>query len=159
MPISDFYNADSGLISFSSASQAPLLELRSSGTTSKRAWITGVRVTVGNTAAAAGNNVLFTLARAGNTPSGGTAVTMGAADPAAPTAITGAYKGNWATAPTVGTILAEWEVPQASGSMWVEYPPPGAEWVLPVATASIAVFVTPSVSTATPLQAQLYVSE
>lgn len=159
MAISEIYNADSTLVTISSTSQTALMELRSSGTTSKRAWIMGVRLTVGNTAAAAGNNVLFTLARAGNTPAGGTTVTLGAQDTAAPTAITTAFRGSWTTAPTVGTILAEWELPQASGSLWVEYPPPGGEWVLPVATASIAVFVTTSVATATPVQAQFVVSE
>jgi hypothetical protein len=159
MAISEIYNADSTLVSISSTAQTALMELRSSGTTSKRAWIMGVRLAVGTTAAVASNNVLFTLARAGNAPSGGTAVTLGAQDPAAPTAITAAFRGSWTTAPTVGTILAEWELPQASGSLWVEYPPPGAEWVLPVATASIAVFVTTSVATATPVQAQFIVSE
>jgi hypothetical protein len=159
MAISEIYTADSGLVTISSTSQTALLELRSSGTTSHRAWIMAVRVAVGNTGAVAGNSTLFTLARAANSPSGGSSVTMVPSDLAAPTAIAAAFKAAWTIAPTLGAILGEWEIPQASGSMWVEYPVPGAEWALPVATASIAVFVTNSVATATPVQAQLVVSE
>jgi hypothetical protein len=157
VPISDIYTADSGLVTISSTGQTALLELRAGS--ASRGWIIAVRVAVGNTAAVAGNNTLFTLARAANTPAGGTSVTMVPSDVAAPTAIATAFKGSWGTAPTLGAILGEWEVPQAPGSIWVEYPVPGAEWVLPVATASIVVFVTNSVNTATPVMAQLVVSE
>ena len=82
MALSDLYVADSGLVAIASTSQTALLELRSSASPAKRAFIIAVRCAVGNTAAVAGNNVLFTLARAGNTPSGGTSVTLGAQDTA-----------------------------------------------------------------------------
>lgn len=157
MAISEVYNADSGLVAVATTAQTALLELRAAAT--RRAWVQGIRIAIGNTAAVAGNNVLFTLARAGNTPSGGTSVTLVPADPAAPTAIATAFKGAWTIAPTQGAILAEWEIPQASGSMWVEYPPQGSEWTLPVATASIVMFVTASVATSTPMQAQFVVNE
>lgn len=157
MAISDIYTADSGLVAVASTSQTAVLELRSSGTVNKRAWIAGVRILVGNTAAT--GNILFTLARASNTPSGGTAVTPAPHDAASPAAITGAFKGAWATAPTAGTVLGEWELPQTSGSMWAEFPLPGTEWVLPVATASIAGFVTCSSATSTPVGFQLILSE
>lgn len=159
MANSDIYTADSGLIAIASASQTALFELRSSGTVNKRAFIVGFRGLVGNTAAAGGNNILITLARAANTPAGGSAVTPNPHDPASGAAISGAFKGSWGTTPTIGAILGEWEVPQASGAAWVEFPPLGYEWVLPVATASIVVFVTCSVATSTPISAQLVVSE
>jgi hypothetical protein len=156
---SEIYNVDSGLVTVASASQTAVLELRSSGTVNKRCWVTGIRCAIGNTAAAAGNNALFTLARAANTPSGGTSITPSPVDAASPAAISGAFKGSWGTTPTLGTLLAEWQVPQSSGSQWVEYPALGMEWVLPVSTASLVVFVTNSVSTSTPIQVQLIISE
>ena len=159
MAISDIYVGDSGLISVNSASQTALYELRSSGTVNKRAFIVGVDINVGNTAAAAGNNVLFTLARAANTPSGGTAVTPAPNDLASGAAISGTFKGSWATTPTLGAILWEKELPQASGAAWTLYPPLNYEWALPVATASIAMFVTCSQAIATPLQAIFTFSE
>lgn len=159
MAYSEIYNVDSGLVTVAATAQTAVLELRSSGTVNKRAWITSVRVAIGNTAAVAGNNALFTLARAGNTPSGGAAVTPAPVDTASPAAITGAFKGAWTIGPTAGTILAEWQVPQSSGSMWVEYPALGMEWVVPVATASVVMFVTNSVATSTPVQVQFVISE
>ncbi|HVB42555.1 MAG TPA: hypothetical protein VNF47_07575 [Streptosporangiaceae bacterium] len=159
MANSDVYDVKSGLVAVAATSQTAVLELRSSGTVNKRAFVAGIRIKVGNTAAAAGNNILFTLARAGNTPSGGTAVTPTPHDPASGAAISGAFIGSWATAPTLGAVLGEWELPQASGAMWEEFPPLGYEWVLPVATASIAGFVTNSVATSTPVSFEWVFSE
>jgi hypothetical protein len=155
----EFYNADSGLVTVASSSQTAIFEMRSSGTTNKRAWVTGIRVAIGNTAVGAGNNSLFTLARAGNSPSGGSSVTPSPLDAASPASITGTFKGGWTIAPTVGTLLAEWQIPQSSGSMWVEYPALGMEWVMPVATASVAMFVTNSSATSTPIQVQFIFAE
>ena len=150
MPNSDIYTADSGGISVSSSSITPILELRSSGTVSKRAWIVGGRIeVVSATSVAAGNTVTFTLARAGNTPSGGTAVTLEPKDTASGAAISSALIPNWATPPTAGAVLGKWVLPQAAGSMWETYPPLNYEWGLPVATASIAGFVTCSATNAT----------
>lgn len=157
--ISEIYTADSGLVTVASTAQTALFELRSSGTVNKRAWVTGVRLLIGNSLAAGGNNVLFTLARVANTPSGGTAVTPNPHSASSPAAITGAFKGSWVAAPTLGAILGEWEVPQSSGAMWAEFPPLGYEWSLPVATASLCMFVTASVNTSTPIGCQFIFSE
>lgn len=158
MPASDIYDVRSGMVSVSVTAQTPVLELRSSGTTPKRAFITGCRIRVGSTSAASGNYVTFVLARAANTPAGGTAVTPAPQDTASGAALSGAYTGSWTTAPTAGSVLGEWTVPQAPG-MWVEFPPLGYEWVLPVATASIAGFVTLSDAVATSVAVELVVSE
>ncbi len=69
MPISDIYTIDSGLVAQASTTQTAILELRTLAT--KRAFIVGVRMKIGVTAAAAGNDVIFTLARSGNSPTGG----------------------------------------------------------------------------------------
>lgn len=158
MPASDIYDVKSGLLSVSVGTQTPVLELRSNGTTAKRAFITGCRIRVGSTSAGSGNYVSFTLARVSNTPTGGTAVTPSPQDTASGAALSGAYIGSWTTAPTAGAVLAEWTVPQTPG-MWVEFPPLGYEWVLPVATASIAGFVTLSDAVATSVAFEWVVSE
>lgn len=156
MAISDIYTVDSGLIAQASTSQSPILELRTAAT--KRAFIVGVRMSIGVTAAAAGNSVLFTLARAGNSPSGGTAANLRPNDAASAAAISSAFIGAWTIAPTLGNILGEWELPQTTGSMWEEFPPLGYELVAGVST-SIVGFVTTSVATSTPVQFQFVVSE
>lgn len=156
MPISDIYNVDSGLVNVGTTTTTPILLL--STTANKRAWIVGVRVAVGNTATAAGNNVLFTVARPGNTPSGGTAVSTRAHDASAPSSLASATIGNWGTAPTVGNILWEMELPQTSGSGWEEFPPTGYEWGIPI-SGSVAGFVTASSATTTPVSFQYIFSE
>lgn len=158
MAISDVYDFDSGLVSIASTSQTPTFYL--STTSTKRAWVVGIRVSIGVTAAAAGNSVLFTLARAANTPSGGTAVTGRPHDASAPAAFTtsASAASAFVTAPTLGNILWEMELPQTTGSSWEEFPPTGYEWGVPV-SGFLACFVTNSVATATPVQFQLVVSE
>lgn len=156
MPVSDFYTVDSGLVAQASTTQTPILELRTAAT--KRAFITGIRIAVGVTAAAAGNSVLFTLARAGNTPAGGTAANLRPHDPASATAISSAFTGSWGTAPTLGNILGEWELQQVSGDRSPEFPPEGMEWVVPV-SGSVVGFVTTGVATSTPVSWQFIVSE
>jgi len=49
-------------------------------------------------------------------------------------------------------------LPQTTGSMWEEFPPLGYEWVAGVSTY-LVMFVTTSVATATPLEAQFIISE
>lgn len=158
MAISDVYNFDSGLVSIASTSQTPTYFIATTAT--KRAWVVGVRVSIGVTAAAAGNSVLFTVARAANSPSGGTAVTGRALDSSAPAAFTTSNSAATAftISPTLGNIVWEMELPQTTGSSWEEFPPLGYEWGVPV-SGFLACFVTNSVSTSTPVQFQLVVSE
>jgi len=154
--ISDIYTVDSAMVTQSSTTQTGILELRTAAT--KRAFVTGVRMKIGVTAAAAGNDVVFTLARAANSPSGGTAANLRAHDAASAAAISSAFIGSWTIAPTLGNVLGEWVLPQTTGSMWEEFPPLGYEWVAGVSTSLVG-FVTTSVATATPVEFQFVVSE
>lgn len=157
MAISDVYTVDSGLIAQASTSQTPILEYRAGST--KRGFIVGVRMSIGVTAAAAGNAVTFTLARAGNSPSGGSGSNLiRPNDAASAAAINTAFIGTWTIAPTLGAILGEWELPQTTGSAWEEFPPLGYEWVVGAST-SVVGFVTTSVATSTPVGFQFVVSE
>jgi hypothetical protein len=161
MPVSDFYTHASGLVTLATTSETPVFSVF--GVAAKRGWGIAVRIKVGNTAAAAGNNLRFRLARPGNTPNASATNTAGGNDYSAPTGqLVNATA--YTTAPTVGAVLADWEVPQASGSEWVEYPIQGAEWGIPAiandnANAGIHVFVTPSVATSTPVSVDIVVSE
>ena len=115
-------------------------------------------MSIGVTAAAAGNSVIFTLARAANSPTGGTAANLRAHDAASAAAISTAAIPSYTIAPTLGNILGEWELPQTTGSAWEEFPPLGYEWVGGVSTYLVG-FVTTSVATGTPLGFQFVVSE
>jgi hypothetical protein len=158
MPISDVYTVDSGLVAQAATTQTAILELRPLAT--KRAFIVGVRMKIGVTAAAAGNDVIFTLARSGNSPTGGVAANIRPNDSASAAAISTAFVGAWTIAPTLGNILGEWALPQTTGSMWEEFPPLGYEWVAAAsATVSVVGFVTTSVATSTPVEWQFVVSE
>lgn len=157
MAISDIYTVDSGMntISVTTANQ-PILLLNTTAT--KRAFVVGVRMKIGVTAAAAGNDVVFTLARAGNSPTGGTAANLRPHDAASAAAFSTAATPAYTIAPTLGNILGEWVLPQTTGSMWEEFPPLGYEWV--VGTSGFLVgSVTLSVATATPVEFQFVVSE
>ena len=156
MAISDIYTIDSGMVATATTSQTPLLEYRAGAT--KRGFLVGVRMKIGVTGAVAGNDVVFTLARAGNSPSGGTGANRNPNDAASAASINTAFIGSWTIAPTLGNILGEWVLPQTTGSMWEEFPPLGYEWVAGVST-SLVMFVTPSVATSTPLECQFVVSE
>lgn len=156
MAISDIYTVDSGMVAQASTTQTAILEYRVGAT--KRGFIVGVRMKIGVTAAAAGNDVVFTLARAGNTPAGGTAANIRAHDAGSAAAINTAFIGSWTTAPTLGNVLAEWVLPQTTGSMWEEFPPLGYEWVGGASTSLVG-FVTTSVATSTPVEFQFVVSE
>jgi len=156
MAISDIFTVDSGLITIGTTTQSPILLLNVQST--KRAFITGVRMSIGVTAAAAGNSVIFTLARAANSPTGGTAANLRPHDAASAAAISTAAIPSYTIAPTLGNILGEWELPQTTGSAWEEFPPLGYEWVGGVSTYLVG-FVTTSVATGTPLGFQFVVSE
>jgi hypothetical protein len=131
----------------------PLLSVVGAATI--RGLVVGIRVEVGVTAAAAGNSLLFQLCRPGNTMTGTTTTAGAAHDFSAPASLLTGYTA-WSTAPTVGTILGEWELPQTTGSMWEEFPPTNYEWQIPAianaaANAGLHVFVTASVATSTPV--------
>jgi hypothetical protein len=161
MAISDFYTALSGSVSVSATSSTALMSVY--GTAAKRSWVTGVRVKVGVTAAVAGNTLLFQLARPSATNTGTGLASASAHDFSSPASISQMALA-WSTAPIVGTILAQWELPQTSGSMWEEFPPTGDEWGIPAvananANAGLHLFVTPSVVTATPVFVDMIFSE
>jgi hypothetical protein len=60
----------------------------------------------------------------------------------------------------VGVILAEWVVPQTTGSAWTEFPPTGDEWGIPAvananANAGLHLFAIPTVNTSTPVSVDI----
>lgn len=161
MPYNDVYNNRSGSQAVAAVVATPVLSVF--GTAAKRLWAVGIRFGVGVTAAAAGNSLLFQLARPGNTPTG-TGLASGAAHDFSSPAAIGQLATAWSTAPTLGAILAEWELPQTTGSEWAEFPPTGDEWGIPAianaaANAGLHVFVTPSVATSTPVFVNLVTGE
>lgn len=111
-----------------------------------RAFIVGVRIGIGATAATSGN-VLFQLFRVTNATAiaGGTTGGTSANDPNAPAATeTFLYAGATAytTAPTGETnLLWQQELPNTTGSSWEEFPPLGYEYVLNT-SAGVALWVT-----------------
>jgi hypothetical protein len=161
MAYNDVYNNRSGSVALAATTATPVLSVF--GTAAKRLWAVGIRFGVGVTAAAAGNSLLVQLARPGNTPTG-TGLASGAAHDFSSPASIGQLATAWSTAPTVGAILAEWELPQTTGSEWAEFPPTGDEWGIPAianaaANAGLHVFVTPSVVTSTPFFVNLVTGE
>lgn len=161
MPTSDIYEFPSGLQTFTTVTESALLSVF--GISTKRIWAIAVRCKIGNTAAAAGNNVRFRLVRPGNTPTG-TGLASGTAHDFSAPASLGQFATAWSTAPTVGAVLADWEVPMVSGQPYTEYPIPGAEWGIPAianaaANAGLHLFVTPSVATSVALSGDIVCSE
>lgn len=161
MATSDVYTFKSGSVAIAATSATPVMSVF--GTAAKRLWAVGCRVKVGVTTAAAGNDMLFQLCRPANTPTATGLASGGAHDFSAPASL-GQFATAWSTAPTVGVVLAEWVVPQTTGSMWEEFPPTGDEWGIPAiantnANAGLHLFVTASVATSTPVFADLICSE
>lgn len=161
MPISDVYNFRSGSVAVAATSATAIMSVY--GTAAKRAWCVGVRVKVGVTTAAAGNDILFQLVRPNATNTGTGLASGGPHDFSSPASISQMAVA-WSTAPTVGVVLAEYVLPQTTGSMWEEFPPSGDEWGIPAvananANAGIHLFATCSVATSTPIFASLIVSE
>jgi hypothetical protein len=158
MANSDIYEANSGLISVASTGgTVPVMYVQAPAT--KRTWIVGVRIGIGVTTAAAGNSMLFGIARTA-TGAGGTYTGLNAHDAAAGSALTQSYVSSFSTAPTpvASGFLWQQELPQTTGSAWEEFPPLGYEWGIP-AGGTVACFVVPSVNTSTPVTFQLIVSE
>ena len=161
MASSDIYTFRSGSVALAATSATAVSSVFS--TTAIRGWTVGVRVDIGVTAAAAGNSILFQLVRPGNTPAGTGLAGGNPHDYSAPASIVQGCTA-WSTAPTVGTILWEQELPQTTGSSWEEFPPLGYEWGIPaiangVANAGVHLLATPSVATSTPVYVDLIVSE
>lgn len=157
---SELYTFRSGSVTNTVTTANPLLSVVCGTTT--RALVVGVRVMCGVTSAVAGNDLLFQLCRPGNTMTGTTTTTGQPHDFSAPAAIATGYTA-WSTAPTVGAILAEWLIPQTTGSMWEEFPPTEYEWQVPAiangsANAGLHLFVTASIGTSTPVFCDLVVA-
>lgn len=161
MAYNDVYVHRSGSTTLTSTAVTPIISLF--GTAAKRGWIVGVRVMIGNTTAAAGNNILFQLARPGNTPNASATQAGNAHDFSSPAGVM--VNGiAYTTAPTLGTVVGEWELPMSSGAMWTEFPPTGDEWGVPAvannnANAGLHVFVTASVATNCPLLVDIIAGE
>jgi hypothetical protein len=159
--ISDIYTARSAA-GTSGTSAVPLLSLY--GTAAKRVWIVGCRLEIQSAGATpAGNQILFQLARP-NATNTGTSLASGNPQDFSAAASAGQLATTWSTAPAVGVILAEWTLPQTSGSSWEEFPPLGYEWGVPAiananANAGVHLFATASNSTATSLVTELIWSE
>src|SRR6266480_566652 len=160
MPISDFYSVKAN-VTLAATTATALVSLY--GTAAKRLWLVGVRVKVLQTGAVAGNDVTFTLARPSATNTG-TGLASGVANDFSAPASIGQFATTWSTAPIVGTILAEWALPQTTGSMWEEFPPGGDEWGVPAvananANAGVHLFAQATVATSTPVSYDLVWSE
>lgn len=153
MAYNDVYNNRSGSIAVAQNTLLPLMSVF--GTAAKRGWLVGVRCMIGNTLAAAGNNMLFQLARPGNAVNASAQSSGNAHDFSSPAPICQLATA-YTLAPTLGAILAEWELPMSSGAMWTEFPPTGDEWGIPAiannnANAGLHLFVTASVATSCPV--------
>lgn len=150
MPISEIYTG-TGTASLATVSATPLCSLITP--TTKRGWVVGVRVSLGVSAAAAGNSCLFQLFKVTNpTLVAGTTGGQIPNDPAGPSNALCIFSTNpFGTAPT-GTASCLWqqELPQTTGSSWEEFPPLGYEYSLSTAGAQggLALWVTCSVATA-----------
>jgi hypothetical protein len=149
MPISDIYTARSGIVTVNASTATPLHSVVAAATF--RGWAVGVRVNIVASTAAAGNNVLFQLARPGNSSDGSTATPVPTPhDFSAPAALLTNFTA-WTTPPTVGVVLWEQELPFTTGSSWEEFPPSGYEWQIPAiadaaANNGLHMFVTCSVA-------------
>lgn len=160
MPTSDLYNATSTL-TLAGTAQVPVMSLY--GATTKRVWLVGVRVKVGVTGALAGNQIYFALGRSSGSNTGTSPVAGTAHDYSAPASL-GTWTSAWSVAPALSSTLAEWDLPQTTGSMWEEFPPTGDEWGVPAiasgsANAGVHLFCTASVGTSTPVKFDFIWSE
>jgi hypothetical protein len=160
MALSDVYSAR-GTITLAATTSIAVASLY--GTAAKRVWLVGVRVKVLQTGAVAGNDVTFTLARPSATNTG-TGLASGVANDFSAPASIGQFATTWSTAPIIGTILAEWALPQTTGSMWEEFPPGGDEFGVPAvananANAGVHLFAQATVATSTPVSYDFVWSE
>jgi hypothetical protein len=164
MAISDIYVGR--VSSVAVAATTPTFALSLFGTAAKRLWIVGCRVECINAGATpAGNSTLFQLMRVSSTVSG-TLVAGYAQDASAPASI-GSFATTDGTLPSTANstaILAEWTIPQTTGSAWEEFPPLGYEWGVPAianntTSAGVHLFITQSNSTSTTYTCDLIWSE
>jgi hypothetical protein len=143
MPISDIFTG-TGTATVSSASATPIASLVTGA--SIRAFVIGVRVSIGATSYSSGA-VLFQLNRVSNASSIAGATSGGGVpnDAAYTPSLTETflYAGSaYGTAPTSsGAVLWQQQLPQTTGSSWEEFPPLGYEYVIGF-TAGVALFVT-----------------
>jgi hypothetical protein len=151
MAISEIYTG-TGTATLATVAATPLCSLIAP--TTKRGWIIGVRVSLGVSAAAAGNSVLFQLFKITNPTlvAGGTTGNQYPNDTAGPAnALCIFMTSGYSTAPT-GTANCVWqqELPQTTGSSWEEFPPLGYEYCLNVGgtQGGFALWATCSVATA-----------
>jgi hypothetical protein len=160
------YTVDSGQVTLASASQTPMLLV--STTTTAICDIQAIRVGAVSSSSAVfpgTATVQAYLARAANSPTGGTPVTPRPHNPADIPANTAWTVGSWTAAPTFGNILWGQVIPFTAGANWAEWVTPGAEWRIgPVsstgAAAYAAVFLTcSSAGTATAFSIELVFSE
>jgi hypothetical protein len=165
MPISDVYVARQSSLAIATTAATQVLSLF--GTAAKRIWIVGCRVEIVNAGATpAGNSMLFQLVRVSSTVSGTAPAAGYAQDFSAPASL-GSFATAWGTAPTFSNstaVLAEWTIPQTTGSAWEEFPPLGYEWGVPATAnnannAGVHLFVTASNNTSTTVTADLIWSE
>jgi hypothetical protein len=168
MAISDVYEARSGLYTIVNTTATPFLSLfgYASAATAHRCWAVGVRVGIGASSAAAGNTLLFQLARPALTTVNASSVAVGVPHDFSASPSVAQVATAYTTAPTVGTVLWEQELPQTTGSAWEEFPPLGYEWGVPalannagVAGVGIHMFVTAGVTTSTIVYADIIWSE
>src|SRR5579872_4180869 len=109
MAISDVYTFKSGSVAVASTSATAVLSVIS--TAALRGWLVGIELNIGVTAAAAGNSILLQLCRPGNSVNGSSGFGGNPEDFSAPASVLQGYT-TWTTAPTVGTVLWEKELPQ-----------------------------------------------
>ena len=161
MANSEVYTARSGVVTVNASTATPLHSVVAA--TTFRAWVVGVRVGIVLSTAAAGNSVLIQLARPGNSSDGTTATPIPVPhDFSAPASLVTNFTA-WTTPPTLGVVVAEYEIPFTTGSMWEEFPPLGYEWQIPaIADASanngLHMFVTCSVANSTTFTSDIIVS-
>jgi hypothetical protein len=140
------YTVSSGLVPGTTTTQTPIIFATASSTVS--ADIVGIRVScpAGGTAPTYPSNasVKFTLAK--TTGGAGTATTIPRATNNTDIAANSAWYTGWSTAPTVGNIIWEHNLPFSAGADWGEIFAPGLERRLGGTGSAdqLAVFVTPS---------------
>lgn len=161
MPISEIYTG-TGTATLATVAATPLCSVVAP--TTKRAWMIGVRVSLGVSSAPAGYSVLFQLIKIANpvAPLVGTAATAVPNDPSGPATLTTFLTSSYTTAPTSGgTIYWQQELPQTTGSSWEEFPPLGYEYCMNSGgtAGGIALWATAANATSTVVYYELVWSE
>jgi hypothetical protein len=135
MPNGRVYTVDSGQIAVAVNTQTPLLMVATNSTTNLYIQALRVGVASGSSGASYVQNgtVQPYLARASNTPSGGTTITPTSHRASGQACNSTWTIGSWSTAPTCPTPTAGgvlWGVPFAltAGANWGEWVTPQSEW-------------------------------